>query len=346
MKAHGVFTAGLLLLTTTVSGCGYVFGDKGVFRDRSNDYKKARYEEPLAVPPELSEEALGDAYIVPDVVESVITEGEFEVPRPTPLAGANVEQTVRIQRLGNESWALFRLAPGQLWPQVRSFLAVSGLKMAHQDAQAGIMDSAWVRLESATEDSRFRFRIDQGIQRGSSELHVLQMNRTGGQDWPQHSDNQEQEQNMLKAVAQFVANRSESASVSMLAERGISAEGRVVMQENKDGETYLELALPFYRAWASLPAALEKSSFEISDRNRDKGLYYVRFLGKQSEEESGWFDWMWGDDEDPVSGQEFVVTLREQSAQQMRIDIDPAEGAEISRRDRQRLLLLIKGNLN
>lgn len=151
---------------------------------------------------------------------------------------------------------------------------------------------------------------------------------------------------MLKAVAQFVANRSESASVSMLAERGISAEGRVVMQENKDGETYLELALPFYRAWASLPAALEKSSFEISDRNRDKGLYYVRFLGKQSEEESGWFDWMWGDDEDPVSGQEFVVTLREQSAQQMRIDIDPAEGAEISRRDRQRLLLLIKGNLN
>ena len=30
--------------------------------------------------------------------------------------------------------------------------------------------------------SRFRFRIDQGVQRGTSELHVLQMNQVGDVD--------------------------------------------------------------------------------------------------------------------------------------------------------------------
>ena len=31
-----------LLLVSLCSGCGYLFGDEGMFRDKSQDYKKSR----------------------------------------------------------------------------------------------------------------------------------------------------------------------------------------------------------------------------------------------------------------------------------------------------------------
>lgn len=346
MNKRGVLPLAIMLASTGLTGCGYLVGDEGVFRDRSNDYRTARYEEErLAVPEGMSEDALGDAYVIPEVTETVLADEEFEVPRPTPLTSGDVEQLVRIQRLGDEHWALFELTPAQLWPQVRSFLSASGLNLAQQDARAGVMESQWVQFEDADQESRFRFRIEQGVQRGSSELHILQMNQ-GGTSWPKTSDNPEQESNILKAVAQYVANRTESASVSMLAERGISAQGKVVLKEGDSGETYLELALPYYRAWASMAPALEKSTFEITDRNRSDGRYFVTFTGSEAEEDRGWFGGLFGGDDDPLLDQAFVVMVTQQSDELMRIDIQKDTGEALDRRDAQRLLSLIKGNIS
>ena len=66
---------------------------------------------------------------------------------------------------------------------------------------------------------------------------------------------------MLQAVAQFLANSAGTAPVSMIAEQGISAGGKISMQEAPEGYTYIRLDLPFDRAWASLGRALEASTF-------------------------------------------------------------------------------------
>lgn len=56
---------------------------------------------------------------------------------------------------------------------------------------------------------------------------------------------------------------------------------------------------------------MEESSFEITDRDRSAGQYYVRFLGPQSEEDDGWFDWLLGSDSDhPLAGQLFIVSVK------------------------------------
>ena len=53
------------------------------------------------------------------------------------------------------------------------------------------------------------------------------------------------------AIAQFLADSADSAPVSMIAEQGISAGGKISMQEAPEGYTYMRLELPFDRAWAS-----------------------------------------------------------------------------------------------
>jgi outer membrane protein assembly factor BamC len=276
----------------------------------------------------------------------VLVEQDFDVPRPQPLSAGAAEQVVRIQSLGDESWALIAVAPGQLWPQVRGFLSAAGVQVARVDASDGIMETGWVALQDAQMESRFRFRIDRGVQRGTSELHVLQQNRAGDvMAWPPASDDLGQEGEMLRSVAQYIANSTESAPVSMIADRAISASGRISLQEADEGYTYIELGLPFNRAWASLAIALEDAYFEITDQDRSAGRYYVTFIGEQ-EEDSGWFDWF-GSDEHPLSGRRMLVTVTPESEEVMRIRLLSDQGEpELALRDEQGLLSMIKGNIN
>ncbi|NCF18393.1 MAG: outer membrane protein assembly factor BamC [Haliea sp.] len=336
------------LLLAMCSGCGYLFGDQGIFRDNSEDYKKAPEMPVVSVPQDKDSSALGEIYPIPAVDNELILAGEFEVPRPAPLVAGAGDEVVRIQKLGDQSWALIGVPPGQVWPQVRSFLTAAGIQVARVDARAGIMETNWLKLEGASMGSRFRFRMEQGVQRGTSELHVLQMNQAGDVDsWPGSSDNPEQAHEMLRAVSQYLANSAESAPVSMIAEQGISAGGKISMQEAPEGYTYIRLELPYDRAWASLGRALGKSGFEVTDRDRSAGRYDARFLGPQDEDEDGWFDWLFGEEEHPLAGQLFLITMTSVSEQAVNIRLQPQDSSlDFSKRDEQSLLALIKGNIN
>jgi len=336
---------GTLLLT---AGCGYLFGDQGVFRDASEDYKKAPETEVIKVPEGKNVSGLEEVYPIPAVKDELVLAGEFEVPRPTPLVSGSANEIVRIQSLGDDSWALVAIAPGQLWPQVRGFLAAAGIQVGRVDARAGIIETSWLELDGQEMASRFRFRIEQGVQRGTSELHVLQMNQAGDINrWPEESDNVPQEGEMLKAVAQFIANSADSAPVSMIADQAMSASGKISLQEAPEGYTYIRVGLPFNRAWASLAKALEDSSFEITDRDRSVGTYFVRFLGPEGQEEDGWFDWLFGEDEHPLTGKEFEVKMTEDGADQVSIRLHSQQSEPaFDKRQEQALLSMIKGNIS
>jgi len=312
-QPSGVITRTLLatMLASSLGACSYLFGEQGMFPDISEDYKKAREQPALRLPAGVDDAALQEIYPIPPVRDSMVMAGKFEVPRPSPLVAGAGEDVVRIQSLGDESWALISIAPGQLWPQVRSFLASAGIQVARVDAQAGLIDSGWLELEGQAMASRFRFRIEQGVQRGSSELHVLQMNQAGdGTTWPPQSDNVAQEGEMLRAVAQFIANSADSAPVSMIADRAMSAEGKISLEEAEAGYTFIRVGLPYTRAWASVAKALEDSRFEITDRDRSEGTYFVRYLGEQSEERRGWFRRMFSRGAgDPLVGRDLLVSV-------------------------------------
>ncbi len=341
------------VLLSLCTGCGFLFGDDGMFRDKSQDYKKAREVPPLRLPEGQDDQALGELYPVPPINEKVLLAGKFEVPRPAPIAPGVEDEQVRIQTMGDDGWAVINTAPGQVWPQVRAFLSSAQIPVARVDASAGIIESGWVNLEGASMASRFQFRIDQGVQRGTSELHVLQMSQAGDvNNWPASSNSPSEENEMLRAVAQYIANSADSTPVSMMADQAISAVGKISIQEGPDDDMYIRLSLPYDRAWASVGRSLEESNFEITDRDRSTGKYYVRFLGTDTEAEEGWFDWMTGGDDDPMLNQVFEVSVDALDARDVSIRIDqrtPDDGTEFQEMDRrgeQALLMIIKGNID
>lgn len=345
--------AALLLLC---SGCGYLFGDDGVFRDKSEDYKKSQEVPLLQVPQAEDSSPLMEVYPIPPIEDSLVLSGKFEVPRPAPLVAGAADELVRIQSLGNESWALVSTAPGQVWPQVRAFLSTSQIDVSRADAREGILETTWLDLDGAPMASRFRIQIDQGVQRGTSELHVLQMNKAGDlNSWPEESENLEQSKEMLQALAQYIANSADSTPVSMMADQAISATGKISVQEGADNDIYIRLTLAYDRAWASVGRSLEESTFEITDKDRSAGRYYVTFLGPQSEEEDGWFDWLLdsdGSSDNPLVGRDFIVSVERLDANDVAIRVDPPLTSDqnaspaLEKSDEQALLALIKGNID
>ncbi len=331
-----------------ISGCGYLLGDEGVFRDPSEDYKRAPETPVIVVPEGKNPNFSQEIYAIPAVNDSLILEGEFEVPRPAPLVAGVTDEIVRIQKLGDTSWALIAKAPGEVWPQVRSFVSASGMQIARVDARSGVMESGWVDLKDEPMAARFRFRIEQGVQRGSSELHILQMNQVGDIDnWPLRSDDLELEAEMLLGIAQYIANSTEAGSVSMVADQALSASGKISLQEAPEGYTFIRVGLPFSRAWASLARSLERSTFEITDRDRSTGVYYATFKGPNAEDEDGWLDWLFTDEDHPLAGRDFLVTMTSENEQQVAIRMQVAPGSEpLSKREKQTLLTLVKGSIN
>ena len=129
------------------------------------------------------------------------------------------------------------------------------------------------------------------MQRGTSELHVLQMQqqKSNADEWPAQSDDPEQAMQMRRLIAQFLADSAESAPVSLIAEQGINA--RREPHLGTEGYTYLRLELPYDRAW-SLGRALEMSPSN-HHLDRSAGVYHARFQGVAAAKDQSWWASLW-----------------------------------------------------
>ena len=342
-----------VMLVFALSGCSLLPDTSSIIpwetdSELSGDYENAIEADAITVPEGLDAGAIQQAYPIPEVAVNLAIPVTGKAPRPAPLTAGSQLDAVRLQRLGDSSWAVVNVAPGQLWPQVRAFLVSSGIDVASVDASGGLIDTTFVMLENKSLESRFRFRVDSGVQRNTSELHILQQNVAKDLDltsWPQSSDDAELEQTMLRNIAQFIANSAESAPVSMMAEQAMTGAGRIAMEESNSGAR-LRLALPFNRAWAATEKGFADAGFRLDDKNRSAGLFYVTYVGPEGEEGGGWFSWLGGSDsDDPLIGQEFQVLLTTENTSQVTIDILGSDGEPIGQLEQQGLLTLLQGNI-
>ena len=121
------------------------------------------------------------------------------------------------------------------------------------------------------------------------------------------------------------------------------------MQEDPEGRPYVRLELPYYRAWASVERALGESSFQVRDRDRSNGLFFIRFVEKDDDDD-GWFGWLAGGDDDEalaeITDQDFQLKLAQEADDLVYITISREDQAGLENGQALNLLSLIKGNIN
>lgn len=342
--------AAILMVIQSVSACSWLFGDDGTFRDRGNDYRKATLEKGLSLPNGVHSDSIYDSYAIPPINDNTSLDKDFEVPRPEPLSEDVGRETVKISKLANDRWILVNGSPGHIWPRLRGFLTLNQLSVQRVDAANGIIETQWIQpaLEGVPKE-RYQLRIEQGVQRDTSEVYVLQADiSTGTGDWPTDSSNDEREELLTTELAQYLANSADAAAVSMLAQQTINSSGRVNITENAEKKPSINLQLPFPRAWASLRSALDKAGYRIDDLDRSKHLYFVSYSEQHANDEKpGFFASLFtGSGEKPSDGIDYLINVKELDEKSVEVTIKRQDDTVMEKTETEKLLRLIKRHIS
>ena len=300
-----------------LSGCSALFGDDGLFPDRSNEYLKSREQPPLKLLEPEKTAARYDAYPIPELAFAKVLPKRYEVPRVEPLDQVEGKGSVRIQRFAGDQWILVRRSPSQTWPLVLNFLQSNQVPLLRVDAEAGVIETdllvadasnasldSFLRAESSTQrqgpaapgrkskpaaagdtdnllKERYRFVLKSGVQRNSAEIWVEHKALPTKPGIGAPGDDSRRE-NMVTLLAEHLAGSPEQSSHSLLAQ-GLGSAAKVKLQYEKNGEPYLQLQLPFDRGWASLGLALKKASFVVHDLDRSEGVYLANYVERKKQ---------------------------------------------------------------
>lgn len=289
----------LACLSFSLTGCGYFFGDKGVFRNRGNDYLKAESLPPLVLPAGANKEALGELYPIPPITASDFgydaTASDFDVPRPMPLSANMLQDNVKIQRVGENAWILVNSAPGELWPRIRNFLNTNNLSVTRADIKQGIIETSWLQFKTDLNSyDKYRLQIDQGIQPETSEIHITHINVPGASKptveptWPMHSMNPEREKWLLDELAGALASDAAGSGTSLLAQgigSATAAKASLGMYKN---EPVMTLKLDKVRTMATIAYAAKRDGFQLFEQDAETGVFYV-FYKDPEDAKPGWF---------------------------------------------------------
>jgi outer membrane protein assembly factor BamC len=292
----------LALVISSTSGCGWLWGENGYFRDRGNDYLEASQAAPMQLPSGVTTDKRLDPLLpIPrNVANETTAKAEFEVPRPLPLQVAAEASDFSLQKSGDAHWVLAQRAPAEVWPVANQFFADNGFQIDQQRPQIGEFTTAWQRLDSLSgvlasrlqsastasdREARVRVRIEPGVQRNTSEVYVVSVERAAGSSdnpaFPARSSNPAVD---AVLVDQMLAGMSRDAekggSVSLLAAHDFDSPARVALSTDGSGNPILSLGSDLDRAWSSVGSALERGQWKVEDINRSLGLYYINLAEK------------------------------------------------------------------
>lgn len=350
-------------------------------------YKSSKSAPPLEVPPDLSSSTLTDTMLVPSLSEGSATYSAYANGAKSKTVALNgvLPKTsgVRVERAGSERWLVVDKPPGVVWPKVRDFWLSQGFLIQMEDPSIGIMETDWSeknqkfdggainnfmaklssQLYGATIRDMFRTRLERGNVPGTTEVYVSHRGAeyvsTGkvsrGQDstgidethvWQPRPSDPELEAEMLNRLIIVFGIKKEEAStlVATAAERP----PRARMVRDGEGAQALDLQDNFSRAWRRTGLALDRVGFTVEDRDRSRGLYYVRYVDTDKADNEGddsFFSSLkfWGDDDKPTNTEYLVSLVGKQSTTQ--VVILDTEGKRENSETADRILGLLYAQL-
>ena len=302
----------LALIISGTSGCGWLWGDDGYFRDRGSDYLQAQQMPPMRVPAGVELRPVEPLLPIPQQVADSRTTGEYEVPRPQRLLVAEETSEYSLQTSEDARWLVALRAPSQAWAAARQFFTDNGFQIAEERPQTGEFITAWqtraqlapalVRnLGLGNGETRVRVRVEPGVQRDTSEIYLVSVQRpassTADVAWPDAPVNAELDRVLLDELqAGLNSSSAQGGSASLLAEREFDAPSRVTLNEAGSGTPVLLLDTDFNRGWSSVGRALSASDILVEDLDRSLGVYYVNLAegAANPDEEPGFFSRIFG----------------------------------------------------
>ena len=301
------------VLMGMVAGCGSLS-----LESKKIDYKSASAVKvpTLEIPPDLTSPTRDDRFLVPDAggkgsatFSSYSGERVQAATQQTSLILPKVDK-VRVERSGNQRWLVINETPDKLWGQVKDFWQETGFLIKLELPEAGVMETDWAEnrakigddflrnmlgkvldsLYSTPERDKFRTRLEPGTEPGTTEIYIshrgmYEIYVSEGKDqtkWQPREPDPELEAEMLRRLMVRFGTDDRRSQLEMADAKSRPVE-RAKLARSTDGAGSLEVQESFDRAWRRVGLALDRVGFTVEDRDRSKGLYFVRYVDPESD---------------------------------------------------------------
>jgi outer membrane protein assembly factor BamC len=356
----------LLLIALVASGCSMT-------ESKKIDYKSAGKLPALELPPDLTAPTGDNRYAIPDTQASgTATLSTYSQERKTaPTTSTSLLPTqdkARIERAGSQRWLVVQATPEQVWPVIKDFWQETGFIVNLESPETGVMETDWAEnrakipddvirrtlgklIDSAystAERDKFRTRLE-AAQGGGTEIYIshrgmVEVFTNAYQDqtkWEPRPPDPELEAEMLRRLMQRFGVEQQRA-VALLAQQQAPEQARIV----KDGgASALEMDESFDRAWRRVGLALDRVGFVVEDRDRSRGVYFVRYIDpgidNASKQDEGFLSKLafWSSKKEQTSPQLQIVVS--EAGEKSRVTVTGADGKPADSNTQTRIVNLL-----
>ena len=345
-----------------------------ILEGKKVDYKSAGTLPSLEVPPDLTSPTRDNRYAVPDSGKSSTTLSGYQADRSQSARAGNTAvlpnvDKMRIERAGTQRWLVVQETPERLWSVVKEFWQENGFLVQLEVAEAGVMETDWAenrakipqdmmrsmlgkildQVYSTPERDKFRTRLERSSDGGTeiylSHRGMIEVYVSEGKDktmWQPRPADPELEAEFLRRLMVRLGARDEKAKQTVAA---AAVPVRASLSKSGDGRDLLKVQEPFDRAWRRVGLALDRVGFTVEDRDRQKGLYFVRYADPEADankNKAGILDKLafWRSDDPKVKAEQYRVQVRGASNDSEVLVLNKDGGADQSATAKRILTLL------
>jgi outer membrane protein assembly factor BamC len=375
MNRHFLHALALAISAALLAGCGLLTSNES----KSMEYKTAKSSAApsLEVPPELTNPTIDERFVVPNAKAQ--TYSTYSRDRnATPTSGSTVLPKVsvaKIERSGDQRWLVVSIDPDKLWPLVREFWVENGFVLKRDSPEVGIMETDWAEnrpripmdqpsvrgliarvmpdIYSTSQRDKFRTRMEKGATAGVTEIYITHRGVEEVFNSPDKSTIVWQPRQIdIELEAEFLNRLLAKLGMDeqrLAAEPAAIAAKNAVLENNGAGPLVVNDG--FDRAWRRVGLAIDRVGFTVEDRDRTKGVFFVRYADPSADatsgEKKGFLDKLafWKSDPKLEKTPQFRIRVSDAGASLSQVEVQNATGTPDTSETGKRILGLIYDQL-
>jgi outer membrane protein assembly factor BamC len=375
LSLHATRVALFALAIGPLAGCESL--NEWFASDRVN-YKDTPSAPPLEVPHDLSSAPNDQKYVAPPPMVALggAPQGTVTAAGNTTLGTPTAQDPLgmHVERDGDRRWLVIDgRSPDQVWPILQTFWQENGFALTNDSAATGIMNTDWAENRANIPDDWFRRTIGRVIdfayssgtrdrfrtlvtrgpdgQTDISITHSAMEEVLTGQDKTSSKWVERPRDPALEAL--FLAKLMQKFGLTDAQSKQLLTDARtstaVAQLDKSAGGAMLDLQEPFDRAWLRVGLALDRTNFTVDNRDREKGIYYVRYADSTQElKGDGLFGKLFYNPKTAAKhqGPEFLVAVRAKNDNQTQVAVLTQNGQIDTSSDAQRIVNALHAQLN
>ena len=230
---------------------------------------------------------------------------------------------VHMERNNVQRWLVINDKAENVWPEIKSFWQEIGLPVSSEDQATGVMDTRWAEnraamaqggssngfnqefstAHSAGERDQYRTRLERGKDGATTEVYITHRGikeefsaAKGTSQWVARNNDPELEAIMLQRLMMRFGVSKVNSSNAVAATNPIATNttplnaseplGLASLREISAGDTVIIVNDAFDRSWRKVGLAIESAGLSVEDKDREKGIYFLRPVKL----DRGWLD--------------------------------------------------------